>query len=150
MARAADSDQRVRVELLRTGTLVYLIGGIALVLGVLWWALPGPETSINPAMGKLEARYRSEFQALLAVVGLREELTNCTYFPKSLTLACEIPSSLEEQLRSALSAGGWQSQPTRLMFAFTKERDIASLECHSETRAPCEFRLTYRLSASGA
>jgi hypothetical protein len=135
---------------MRAGTAIYLIGGVAAVLGVLWWLFPQPSTPATVGMGRLEARYRTELPELFASAGLRDDLAKCNYSAKSLALVCTVPASSEPGLRSALGRSGWApSQTQGQTFLFTKDRDMASFQCFRQPES-CEFRLTYSMRANGA
>jgi hypothetical protein len=136
---------------MRAGTVIYLIGGIAAVLGVLWWVFPQPSAPASVGLGRLEARYRTELPELFAAAGLRDDPAKCNYSAKSLTLACTVPMSSESGLRSVLGKSGWApSQTQSQTFLFTKGRDIASFQCFRQSDSHCEFRLTYSMRANGA
>ena len=132
--------------------MVYLVGGVALVLAALWWLFPEALQKRDPIVGRLEARYRAEGGKLLSSAGVAPDASRCSYYTKALALACQVSPTAKAGLRSALQQAGWvvaTDKPNQLVFI--RERDTASLNCESPTRTGlCEFTLRYRLNNADA
>jgi hypothetical protein len=90
--------QDIRTIVLIEAHKLYLVGGIALVLLVLWLLAP-PLPSAEPAVGRLEQAYREELASLFGSSVERQ----CKYWPKHLYIACEsVPLDM-----SVVAKRGW-------------------------------------------
>ena len=125
--------------------LAYLLGGIALVLVVLYWLFPRPGLEHEPVAGWLEARYRAESSKLFSAAGISPS-TKCEYVGKMLVLVCRVPLAAQSSLDSALRQAGWSFTAGESGAAqFVKERSLAIVRCPAPRRdSECEFTLNYK------
>ena len=127
--RSANPLRTKSLYLWQSGAIVLLLGGIAFVVLALWQLSPPLPTTALPS-GQLETRFRHEVSRVLSAVGIAA--APCQYVQKLLVLACTVPSSAEAPIVKVLLAEGWRSQAgPGSESAFTRDRDIARLDCRS-------------------
>ena len=78
---------------------IFLGGGIASVLALLWWLSPGPPAAPLP-MGRLEQAYREEVTALFG----QQTAGACQYWAKHMYITCGTATVNPQQLLER----GWQ------------------------------------------
>ena len=115
------------------GIKAYLLGGVALVLGVLWWLWPGEELKPMP-MGRQEQGYREEIAALF---GAQAAFT-CEYWSKHLYIKC----GAVEVNDSVLASRGWhpKSGANKVRW-YVKDRWRMKLNCLPENAKTCELEI---------
>jgi hypothetical protein len=73
----------VKTNLLSNAFKLYLVGGVVVILAILWWLVPrSPATPA--AMGRLEQAYREEISLLFG----ETTATGCRYWSKHLYITC--------------------------------------------------------------
>jgi hypothetical protein len=90
----------VKTNLLSNAFKLYLVGGVAIVLAILWWLVPGSPAAPT-AMGRLEQTYREEISVLFGETAA----TGCHYWPKHLYISC----GTVDVNASLLHDRGWKS-----------------------------------------
>ena len=73
----------VKTNLLSNAFKLYVVGGVAIVLAILWWLVPGSPATPVP-MGRLEQAYREEISLLFG----ETTATGCQYWSKHLYITC--------------------------------------------------------------
>jgi hypothetical protein len=124
---------------LRSAAVVFLFGGIAAVLALLWQL--SPPLKPEPRMGALESRYRDEVMRAFAAADL--SAPTCHYYAKQLLLACTTPTYTEAKLLHVLGREGWIGSDggARLQGS----QDAASFGCRTkESPSACELRIWFR------
>ena len=139
-------------ERMRSLMLVYLVGGIAVVLAILWWTYPGTTQIAEPRIGRLEARYRHDASALLQASGVTSGAKNCQYLSKAMALECEVDPNVIVTLRNSLQAAGWSPALSAANeYTFTKAKDLAAVRCtERKSESLCYFSLKFNLTDAAA
>ncbi len=108
---------------------IYLAGGIAGVLALLWWLSPGPPAKPS-AMGRLEQAYREEIAALFG----QQAASGCQYWAKHLYITCGAVAVDQAQLRER----GWQMESSSEKGAsYLRAQWRLKLSCASISKESC-------------
>ena len=128
-----------RTDLQRSFMLLYVLGGIAAVLMLLWQLAPPIKN--GPGTGALESRYREEVARLFAQDVFPS--ATCNYHPKLLMLACTVPTDMEPKLMRLLLQEGWTEVEGRLQHR--NLQDAGTFECRTRTSpSHCKLTLQFR------
>ena len=123
--------------------------GILVVVAALYLLFPQTSAPVENKYGRTEEALRDEYNRLLRKAGLSTEYTRCRYYPKSLTLSCEVPPLKEANLFAAMAETGWKAstQDKSESALFVKEGYAVSISCPSNRAAkPCA--ITFQAGAS--
>jgi hypothetical protein len=124
---------QTKATLQTEGFKIYVVGGVALVLAVLWWLAPGDELKPMP-MGRQEQAYREEVDSLFGA----EAASACEYWSKHLYITCGTVQVNE----SLLTKRGWQPSSQSGGFRwYTKERWRMKLQCAQQSPEACTLEI---------
>ena len=124
--------------------LVFLLGGIGLVLYALWTV--SPPLPANTAANGLEARLREPIDDFF----FRSRLTApaCIYWGKRQLLVCNTALGMHAELNAALLRDGWLEYDNALMKKW--ERVVSTFQCiDSGSEIGCRFTVRPRLQKDG-
>jgi len=114
---------------------VYLAGGIAAVLALLWWLSPTPTAEPLP-MGRLEHAYREEVAALFG----QRTASGCQYWAKHLYITCGTVNVSPPQLRER----GWQVESSSETEAsYLRGQWRLKLRCTSVRKESCTSEIWF-------
>ena len=119
---------------LRNAALVLVVGGVALVLGVLY-LVGRPPLRMEHVPGWLEEKYKAEADRLFAAAGERQAPSSCVFLGKSIAFSCKVSALKREPMARALRDSGWSKvQGSSSSFRFTREQDIRCGSAEVRTR----------------
>ncbi len=108
---------------------IYLGGGIAAVLALLWWLFPGPPVNPLP-MGRLEQAYREEITALFG----QQAASGCQYWAKHMYITCGTVTVNTPQLLER----GWQLESSsKNESSYLRAQWRLKLRCSSPSKESC-------------
>ena len=124
--------------------LVFLLGGIGLVLYALWTV--APPLPMNPAARGLESRLREPIDDFF--VRSRLPAPACIYWSKLQQLVCNTALGMQTELTAALLRDDWFEHDKALMKKW--ERVVGTLQCiDSGSEIGCRFTVRPRLQKDG-
>ena len=140
--------------------LMFIIGGIALTMGLLSLLYSAPDTpKVNDQYGQLESRYRSEVAAILENSEVLYSTLSCQYFAKQLVIYCGVNNSSLIAIRTSMIGRGWQFTSSQSNTAsrvgqslgkgLPEGKDLASFECSSDNPIMnCNIKIIYAINVN--
>ena len=132
------------VSVAKSVFMLFLVGGVAIVLYVLFQLAP-PLPIHRTQVGATEERLRDELATVWKVASI--DAPECEYVSKQFALRCAMPAEGQQQVIAAFRIRGWRTAVDTPSFSkLHRDRDVASITCEKAGKPNrCELQVRFKL-----